>query len=132
VAVATYAGHVYNGDVKGGSLSIASSSSGANQAGVPAGQVQLSGSGMENSSGQALTLVDGRIGAGVTSAEAEQLLVGRAPSEGLFGAAAELAAAACSPVSDQRGSADYKRHAAGELARRALRRATGRALRAQA
>ena len=72
------------------------------------------------------------VGAGVTSAEAEQLLVGRAPSEGLFGAAAELAAAACSPVSDQRGSADYKRHAAGELARRALRRAAGRALRAQA
>jgi hypothetical protein len=34
---------------------------------VPAGQVQLFGSGMENSSGQALTLVDGRIGAGVRS-----------------------------------------------------------------
>jgi len=72
------------------------------------------------------------VGAGVTSAEAERLLVGRPPSEELFEAAAELAAAACSPVSDQRGSADYKRHAAGELARRALRRATGRALQAEA
>ena len=39
----------------------------ASQADVPAGQVQLSGPGMKNSSGQALTLVDGRIGAGVTS-----------------------------------------------------------------
>jgi hypothetical protein len=53
--------------LQGGSLSIASSNSGASQVGVPAGQVQLTGSGMRNSSGQALTLVDGRIGAGVTS-----------------------------------------------------------------
>jgi hypothetical protein len=53
--------------LQGGSLSIASSSSGPNQANVSAGQVQLNGSGMENSSGQALTLVNGRIGAGVTS-----------------------------------------------------------------
>jgi hypothetical protein len=53
--------------LQGGSLSIASSNSGPNQADVPAGQVQLTGSGMKNSSGQALTLVDGRIGAGVTA-----------------------------------------------------------------
>jgi hypothetical protein len=53
--------------LEGGSLSIASSSSGSTQADVPVGQVQLIGSGMKNSSGQALTLVDGRIGAGVTS-----------------------------------------------------------------
>ncbi len=53
--------------LQGGSLSIASANSGPTQADVPPGQVQLSGSGVENSSGQALTLVDGRIGAGVTS-----------------------------------------------------------------
>jgi hypothetical protein len=53
--------------LQGGSLSIASGHAGANLADVPAGQVQLFGSGMENSSGQALTLVDGRIGAGVGS-----------------------------------------------------------------
>jgi hypothetical protein len=48
----------------GGSLSIASSSSGSSPAEVSAGQVQLNGFGMKNSAGQALTLVDGRIGAG--------------------------------------------------------------------
>ena len=53
--------------LQGGSLSIASTNSGPTQADVPPGQVQLSASGIENSSGQALTLVDGRIGAGVTS-----------------------------------------------------------------
>jgi hypothetical protein len=53
--------------LQGGSLSIASGNRGPNQANVSAGQVQLFGSGMQNSSGQALTLVDGRIGAGVTS-----------------------------------------------------------------
>lgn len=69
------------------------------------------------------------VGAGVTSPEAEALLVGRPPSEELFAEAGRLAAAASDPVSDQRGSAEYKRHAAGELTRRALRRATARALR---
>ena len=53
--------------LEGGSLSIASSNSGSTQADLPPGQVQLFGSGFENSSGQALTLVDGRIGAAVKS-----------------------------------------------------------------
>ncbi len=53
--------------LQGGSLSIASANSGPSQADVPSGQVQLFGFGIDNSSGQALTLVDGRIGAGVTS-----------------------------------------------------------------
>jgi hypothetical protein len=53
--------------LQGGSLSIASSNSGSSQAEVRAGQIELAGSGMKNSSGQALTLVDGRIGASVTS-----------------------------------------------------------------
>jgi carbon-monoxide dehydrogenase medium subunit len=69
------------------------------------------------------------VGSAVTSPDAEQALVGNAPSEELFEEAARLAAAATDPVTDQRGSAEYKRHAAGELTRRALRRATARALR---
>ena len=69
------------------------------------------------------------VGAGVTSPDAEQALIGNAPSEELFEETARLAAAAAEPMTDQRGSAEYKRHVAGELTRRALRRATARALR---
>ena len=53
-------------------------------------------------------------------------LRGRAPSEELYAEAGALAAAHCQPVTDQRGSAAYKRHLAGELTRRALRRAVDR------
>jgi aerobic carbon-monoxide dehydrogenase medium subunit len=53
-------------------------------------------------------------------------LRGRAPSEELYAEAGRIAAAGCSPVSDQRGSADYKRHLADELTRRVLRTAVGR------
>jgi carbon-monoxide dehydrogenase medium subunit len=38
-------------------------------------------------------------------------------------AAADMAANACNPAGDQRGPADYKKHLAGELTLRALRRA---------
>lgn len=69
------------------------------------------------------------VGAAVTSAEAEAALAGGPPSEEAFAAAARLAAEHCAPVDDQRGSAEYKRHVAAELTRRALRRATARALR---
>jgi aerobic carbon-monoxide dehydrogenase medium subunit len=68
------------------------------------------------------------VGAGVTSDEAEQALVGKAPSEELFTEAGQAAARASAPASDQRGSADYKRHVAGVLTRRALMRAAQRAL----
>jgi carbon-monoxide dehydrogenase medium subunit len=66
-------------------------------------------------------------GADITSAEAEAAVAGERPSDELFARAARLAAAACSPVSDQRGSAAYKRHAAGVLTERVLRRAAARA-----
>jgi carbon-monoxide dehydrogenase medium subunit len=69
------------------------------------------------------------VGSGVTCAEAEAALVGEPPSDRLFEDAARLAAASANPVSDQRGSAKYKRHAAAVLTNRALRRATERALR---
>jgi carbon-monoxide dehydrogenase medium subunit len=64
----------------------------------------------------------------VRAGRAEDALKGERPSEDLFAAAGALAAADCSPADDQRGPADYKRHLAGELTQRALRRAVARAL----
>jgi carbon-monoxide dehydrogenase medium subunit len=72
------------------------------------------------------------VGAEVTSTDAEQAIVGKSPSEELFVQAGKLAAAACSPASDQRGSAEYKQHVAGVLTQRALKRAAARALREEA
>jgi carbon-monoxide dehydrogenase medium subunit len=59
---------------------------------------------------------------------AEDLLRGQAPSEELFAQAREIASEDCSPTPDGRGPVDYKRHLAGVLTQRALRRATERAL----
>ena len=53
-------------------------------------------------------------------------LRGKEPSEDLYRQAGEIAAASCSPVTDMRGSAEYKRHLADELTRRALRRSVAR------
>jgi carbon-monoxide dehydrogenase medium subunit len=63
---------------------------------------------------------------------AEELLRGQAPSEELFTQAGEIAAADCSPSADGRGPIDYKRHLAGVLTTRALRRAAARALHQEA
>jgi aerobic carbon-monoxide dehydrogenase medium subunit len=63
---------------------------------------------------------------------AEELLRGEAPGEELFAQAAEIASADCSPLPDGRGPVDYKRHLAGVLTHRALRRAAARALRQEA
>ena len=68
------------------------------------------------------------VGSEVTSSEAEEALAGQPPSNELFKRAAAAAAAACRPVSDQRGSEEYKRHVAGVLTERALLRAATRAL----
>ena len=59
---------------------------------------------------------------------AEDLLRGKAPSDELFAQAGEIASADCSPGADGRGAIDYKRHLAGVLTVRALRRASTRAL----
>jgi carbon-monoxide dehydrogenase medium subunit len=59
---------------------------------------------------------------------AEELLRGKTPSAELFAEAGEIASADCSPMADGRGPVDYKRHLAGVLTHRALRRATARAL----
>jgi carbon-monoxide dehydrogenase medium subunit len=88
--------------------------------------------------GAALWLKDGLIaaaGIGLTAVgadhfvavEAEDHLRGKEPSEEVFAAAGRIAAEHCDPGSDQRGPADYKRHLAGELTTRALRRAFERA-----
>ena len=63
---------------------------------------------------------------------AEELLRGKPPSEELFAQAREIAAEDCAPMADGRGPVDYKRHVAGVLTERALRRATERALRQEA
>lgn len=59
--------------------------------------------------------------------EAEQYLRGRPATEESYAEAGRIAAAHCNPTADQRGPVDYKRHLAGELTVRALRRATARA-----
>jgi aerobic carbon-monoxide dehydrogenase medium subunit len=63
---------------------------------------------------------------------AEELLRGQTPSDELFAQAAQIASEDCSPVADGRGPVDYKRHLAGVLTTRALRRATARALHREA
>ncbi len=63
---------------------------------------------------------------------AEELLRGATPSEELFAQAGQIASQDCSPSADGRGPVDYKRHLAGVLTTRALRRATARALQQEA
>jgi aerobic carbon-monoxide dehydrogenase medium subunit len=63
---------------------------------------------------------------------AEELLRGAQPSEELFANAGEIAAEDCAPIADGRGPVDYKRHLAGVLSKRALRRAVARALHQEA
>jgi carbon-monoxide dehydrogenase medium subunit len=63
---------------------------------------------------------------------AEELLRGASPSEELFAQVAQIASADCSPTADGRGPVDYKRHLAGVVAQRALRRALTRALKQEA
>jgi carbon-monoxide dehydrogenase medium subunit len=68
----------------------------------------------------------------VIVSRAEELLRGKAPSEELFVQAGEIAAEDCSPIPDGRGPVDYKRHLAGVLSKRALRRAVACALHQEA
>ncbi|MFC9762773.1 FAD binding domain-containing protein [Rhodococcus jostii] len=56
-------------------------------------------------------------------------LTGRPPSEEAFAQAGRMAAQACEPVADARGTVDYKRHLASELTIRTLRTAVDRVLR---
>jgi aerobic carbon-monoxide dehydrogenase medium subunit len=77
----------------------------------------------------------GDVGIGLTAvgarhfvaAQAEDYLRGKPATEESFAAAGRIAAEHCNPSADQRGPVDYKRHLAGELTTRALRRAAARA-----
>lgn len=82
--------------------------------------------------GAQVTLDNGSIAAarvGLTAVNADldalralsESLVGRPAVEETFAEAGAAAAQACAPVSDMRGSADYKRHLASELTVRTLR-----------
>ena len=78
------------------------------------------------------TIVDASIGLTAVGVQgtidaARDALVGQQPSEQVFAAAAQAAAAASRPSDDTRGTAEYKRHLADELTRRVLRRAAERA-----
>lgn len=79
------------------------------------------------------TIADAGIGLAAVGAQhfvspaAEAALIGNQPTDDVIAAAAAAAAAECSPTTDQRGPAEYKRHLAGELTARALRRAVARA-----
>jgi len=59
--------------------------------------------------------------------EAEDFLRGAPASEDNFARAGRIVAEHCAPAADQRGPVDYKRHLAGVLTTRALRRAADRA-----
>ena len=63
---------------------------------------------------------------------AEAALRGQAPSDELFDQAAAIASEDAMPMADSRGPVDYKRHLAGVLTKRALRRAAARALHQEA
>ena len=80
------------------------------------------------------TIVDGRVGLAAvgpntTSIEpVSNALRGQTPSEELFATVGGIAAEHCDPATDQRGTAEYKRHLVRELTTRAVRRAVARAL----
>ena len=67
------------------------------------------------------------VGADIACAQARDELIGQSPTQDVLERAGAAAAAACSPVADQRGSVQYKRHVAGVLTIRALQRAASRA-----
>ena len=59
--------------------------------------------------------------------EAEEYLLGRKPTEDVFNQASEICRESVSPISDVRSTNEYRRHAAGVLAFRALEQAASRA-----
>ena len=63
----------------------------------------------------------------VRATKTETFLSGQPASDESFAEAAETAAAECNPISDVRGSAEFRRHLVGTLTKRMLERAANRA-----
>ena len=78
------------------------------------------------------TIADARVGLAAVGPNTTGIpaisdaLRGQLPSEDLFARAGTIAAESCNPVTDLRGSVEYKRHLASELTKRALRRSVAR------
>jgi carbon-monoxide dehydrogenase medium subunit len=72
--------------------------------------------------------VTGVSGSPFAATDAEAELVGKVPSEDIFGAAAKAAAAMSQPTADVRGPVDYKRAMVAELTLRSLRKSVELAL----
>ena len=78
------------------------------------------------------TIADARVGLAAVGPNTTGIpaisaaLRGREPSDAVYAEAGALASENCEPVTDQRGSAEYKRHLAGELTRRTLRKSVER------
>lgn len=65
----------------------------------------------------------------IRAPKAEASLTGQAAGDEAFARAAETAAGECSPISDQRGTAEFRRHLVRVMTERLLREAAGRARR---
>lgn len=83
--------------------------------------------------GAGAAIADGRVGLCAVGPNTTNIgpiadaLRGQAPSEELYAEVGEIAAANCTPQTDTRGTADYKRHLAKELTIRSMRLAVARA-----
>jgi aerobic carbon-monoxide dehydrogenase medium subunit len=82
--------------------------------------LDLDGGGTIANAGIALTSVAPN---NVKAVEAEQALVGQAPGDAAFAEAAQLAARAADPKSEERGSAEYKREVVRVFTQRGLSKA---------
>jgi aerobic carbon-monoxide dehydrogenase medium subunit len=84
----------------------------------------LDAAGKVAEAGLALTAVAGH---NLKVPEAERLMIGQQPGAELFAEAADVAARSCSPDSDVRGPAEYKRAVVAEYTRRAFAAALSQA-----
>ncbi len=82
-------------------------------------QLTLNADGIVTNAGIAIGAVGPKA---IRVTEAERLLAGAKPSDGLIRAAMDAAKSVAQPDSDNRGSAEYKREMAGVLVGRALRK----------
>ncbi len=84
----------------------------------------LDAAGKVAEAGLALTSV---YGYNLKVTQAEQMMIGQDPSDGLFAEAADIAARTCEPESDVRGPAEYKRAVVAEYTKRGFASALAQA-----